>query len=115
MKFRQHILLTMTVAVFLGFLFKTSILMAQPIGPEKDIKPPDQSKKSDVSIEELDLPYKPTDVETDSLTDETFESYEDLHPGEDPNKPKKPEIDWSKIPFIPSKTPGFEPLPDPQF
>ena len=98
------------IFLFLGL----SSALAQPIGPATDIKPQVKQQKNPTNIDDLDLPYKPVDVEDDTNINESLDQYEDLHPGEDPNKPKKPEINWSQMPFVPSKTPTFKALEDPK-
>lgn len=92
----------------------SSVANAQPMGPAKDIKPTAKEEKTEVSIEELDLPYKPKDIEEGVSIEESLENFEDLHPGLDPTKPVKKEFDWTQIPFVPSKTPTFKPLSDPE-
>lgn len=75
---------------------------AVPETGDKTITP--QSQKD--LIKTLDLPYKPVDM---NETDETNGSTENQEDEED-----QPKIDWSKIPFIASKTPVLKPVGDPK-
>lgn len=91
----------------LFFCFLSSLVQAQPIGPSKNIQP--QSKVE--NPEELDLPYKPQEQD-ELLPDDPYDPYDGVLI--DPFAKKKPKVDWSKIPFVPSKTPWLPPLADPK-
>ena len=80
-----------------------------PVLPTKSIVAESTVPKK--TIEELDLPYKPPDVEADGtliLPDEAGTPESD-----DPSGPKKRRIVWENIPYIPPRGPDLSPAPDP--
>lgn len=93
--------------IYLMLLFTTVIAHAQPISPSKDLV----SKSNVKDINKLDLPYKVKDLGDDEDLFTEDELTED--PGEDDLNKRK--IDWSQIPYIPSKYPVLKPAPDPEF
>jgi len=78
---------------------------AQPVEPTRELIP-----KSKVDyIKTLDLPFQPKEEDDDTLLfneidEDTVDDLQDK---------KKEDIDWSIIPYIPSKYPDLSPAPDP--
>jgi len=88
-------------------MFSVSLpVIAQPVSPTKELVPKSTVKE----IDKLDLPYKPKDLEDDEdlFTDE--ELMDDMTLEDEEQK----KIDWSQIPYIPSKYPELKPAQDPE-
>lgn len=102
--------MTFVFSIFLAaWFFISPVLAVEPVEPTKDL----QSRSAVKDVEPLNLPYRPKDIEGVEGGDPM---------GENPNtnggilgtEGNKEEIDWSRIPFIPSKYPLFEPAKDPE-
>jgi hypothetical protein len=87
--------------------------LAQPIAPSMDpLKPsltPTDPNAKKTPLQIPDLPYKPQNLPIDSQLPQN-----DNENGDDTGNIAKG-LDWSKVPFIPSKSPSFKPAPDPAF
>jgi len=101
--------------IFLFCLFSISVQAdTGPIAPTQDMIP----KTKEETIKDLDLPYKPIDIEGDEgdtgeeSGEQTGETTEDGSTNDKDTEQSK--IDWDNIPFIPSKSPDLKPAPDPK-
>ncbi|MBF0105728.1 MAG: hypothetical protein HQM16_10430 [Deltaproteobacteria bacterium] len=87
-----------------------------PIMPTKEIISKSNMPKK--TIEELNLPYKPKDpplfVDGVPVTEDgTMIVDGDISP-DDQATADAIAVDWSKMPYVPSKYPEFKPAPDPE-
>lgn len=90
--------------------FQTALSRAQPVAPTAELR--SQIKAAPKQIP--DLPYKPFAIDDDPSAIQNSASEEAVPDLADTGAPQEAEIDWSKLPFIPSKLPDFAPAPDPQ-
>jgi hypothetical protein len=74
-----------------------------PIAPTEDLE-----SKHKTSTQPVDLPYRPQSI------DELFSTDTTTGTGTSSAGSTGTAIDWSKMPFIPSKTPPLVAAPDPE-
>lgn len=96
----KKVILKIFLFILVLSYFGISFAQIGPVAPAKDATP--QSQVKDVTS--LNLSYQPADPTTIPNLD---------IPATIPVDQPMIEIDWTKIPFIPFKTPDLSPAPDP--
>lgn len=90
------------------------LVAAGPVMPTDDLT----SKSTVKNVDDLNLPYTPTDLDTTDTAILIEDPYATISPTDtatDVTEPKEVKIDWSKVPYISSKNPQLPHASDPVF